>query len=105
MFAFGKSVIAIAALIATSFAFGFVPQDDAQPAVKFDRELKEVRRYDAREAGQAVAVDDGHFYAIANSIIVKYDRETGERVATWKSDKERPLRHLNSGIVRDGKLY
>ena len=70
-----------------------------------DREFKEVRRYDAPEAGQAVAIDERHFYAIVNSMIAKYDRETGKRVAVWKSDAERPLRHLNSGIVRDGKLY
>ena len=70
-----------------------------------NRTLKEVRRYNVPEAGQAVAVDDKHFYAIVNSRIAKYDRTSGQRVAVWKADAERPLRHLNSGIVRDGKLY
>ena len=70
-----------------------------------DRELKQVRSYKAPEATQAVAVDANHFYAIANSKIAKYDRASGERVALWKADAELPLRHLNSGIVRDGKLY
>lgn len=78
-------------------------QDDDHTA--FDRVLKEVRRYDAPEARQAVAVDDSHFYAISNAIIGKYDRETGTRIAVWKSSSERPLRHLNSGIVHDGNLY
>jgi len=78
------------------------PQDKPQQAA---REFEELRRYRAPEAGQAVAVDEQHFYAIVNSLIAKYDRETGKRVAVWKADVARPLRHLNSGIVRDGKLY
>ena len=68
-------------------------------------ELKEVRRYDALEATQAVAVDDQFFYAIANSKIAKYDRDSGKRVSAWKAGTDVPLRHLNSGIVRNGKLY
>ena len=70
-----------------------------------NREFEELRRYDAPEAGQAVAVDDQHFYAIVNSRIAKYERESGKQVAVWKSDDERPLRHLNSGVVHEGKLY
>ena len=81
------------------------PMAVQQEAQSENRHLKEVRRYNAPEAGQAVAVDDKHFYAIVNSRIAKYDRTSGKRVAVWKADDERPLRHLNSGIVRDGKLY
>ena len=66
---------------------------------------KEIARFDAPEAVQAVAVDAKHFYAIANSRIGKYDKRTGDRVATWSSTDELPLKHLNSGIVMDGKLY
>ena len=77
----------------------------AQAAVKLDVVLREARRYDAPEAKQAVAVDANHFYAISNSTIAKYDRKTGKRVADWRSSSERPLRHLNSGIIHDGKLY
>ena len=82
-----------------------VSNQEKETDIESSRTLKEVRRYDAREAGQAVAVDQDHFYAISNSIIAKYQRESGERIATWKADSQRPLRHLNSGIVRDGKLY
>lgn len=64
-----------------------------------------VRRYDVPEAGQAVAVDEKHFYAISNTVVAKYERETGNRVAIWNADAERPLVHLNSGIVIDGLLY
>lgn len=70
-----------------------------------ERQFKEIQRFAAREAGQAVAIDEQHFYAIVNWQIGKYDRQTGRRLATWKADSERPLRHLNSGVVFEGKLY
>lgn len=64
-----------------------------------------VRRYPAPEARQAVAVDATHFYAITNAWIAKYEKETGRRAAEWKGAPGGPIRHLNSGIVLDGKLY
>ncbi|QEG24043.1 hypothetical protein [Mariniblastus fucicola] len=106
MFVSAKTLSAIFVLASTTIAWSsLVPATPQEKAIEYDRTIAATRRFDAPEAGQAVAVDDQHFYAIANSIIAKYDRETGEKVAVWKSDSERPLRHLNSGIVRDGKLY
>ena len=67
--------------------------------------LSETQRFDAPEAVQAVAVDTDHFYAIANATIGKYERESGKRVARWRATPEIPLKHLNSGIIIDGKLY
>lgn len=64
-----------------------------------------IRKIDVPEARQAVAVDKAHFYAIANSTVAKYDRASGNRVAVWEADALRPLKHLNAGIVIDGKLY
>ena len=64
-----------------------------------------VSRMVAEEARQAVAVDRDHFYAIDNAAIGKYTRETGRRVAQWRASEEAPLVHLNSGVVRDGRLY
>lgn len=98
----------VVALVSGSVAWQSSIQTSAiqQPESRSEnRKLKEVRRYSVPEAGQAVAVDDEHFYAIVNSRIAKYDRNSGKRVAVWKADAQRPLRHLNSGIVRDGKLY
>jgi hypothetical protein len=63
-----------------------------------------VKRFDAPEANQAVAVDSAHFYAIGNSAIGKYEKATGRRVAGWKDDTGH-ISHLNSGIVVDGELY
>jgi hypothetical protein len=63
-----------------------------------------VKRFDAPEANQAVAVDAVHFYAIGNSAIGQYEKATGRRVAGWK-DETGHISHLNSGIVVDGELY
>jgi hypothetical protein len=65
----------------------------------------EVRRYDAPEATQAVAVDEHHFYAITNAAIAKYDRQTGQLVSRWQADEDTPLTHLNSGIIYGDRLY
>lgn len=63
-----------------------------------------MREFAAAEARQGVAVDAAHVYAIDNSTLGKYDKFTGVRVAGWEADEAHPLLHLNSGIVRDGKL-
>ncbi len=59
----------------------------------------------AEEARQAVAVDREHFYAITDAAIGKYSRQTGRRVAQWRASEHEPLVHLNSGVVREGRLY
>jgi hypothetical protein len=67
--------------------------------------MREGASYSAEEAHQGVAVDEKHFYAITNSAVGKYELSTGKRVAQWTSTKEVSLKHLNSGVVFDGKLY
>lgn len=62
-------------------------------------------RYAAREAVQGVAVDNEHFYAIANSAVAKYDRATGGLLIRWAASRDLPLKHLNAGVVREGRLY
>jgi hypothetical protein len=69
------------------------------------RGLQELRRFKAAEARQAVAVDAQHFYAIDNREIGKYDKRTGERVGRYVDPEGGGIRHLNSGIVFDGRLY
>jgi len=63
------------------------------------------RRFKAEEANQGVAVDDLHFYAITNHAIGKYRKDTGERVASWDGGKGGMIKHLNAGVVLDGKLW
>ncbi|MDB6072920.1 MAG: protein-xanthan lyase [Verrucomicrobiaceae bacterium] len=66
---------------------------------------EELKRWPAKEAKQGVAVDDQFFYAITNSEIGKYRKDTGERVGGWKGEKNGPIKHLNAGLVLEGKLY
>jgi hypothetical protein len=69
------------------------------------QEAPVVRRFEAPEARQAVAVDAGHFYAITNAWIAKYEKGSGRRVVEWKGAAGGPIRHLNSGVVYGGRLY
>lgn len=76
--------------------------EPAQPPVA-QLQAKEVRRYTAPEARQGVAVDEKHFYAITNSQIGKYDKQSGRKLAEWVGDKRR-IRHLNSCVAVEGQL-
>src|SRR5215210_1348672 len=55
----------------------------------------ETARFPAPEARQGVTAGSSFVYAIDNSIIAKYDPETGKRMARWKGDPRR-FKHLNS---------
>ena len=65
---------------------------------------KELRRFNAAEANQGVAVDDEFFYAITNRAIGKYRKSDGQKVLDWKDSKGGPFIHLNAGLVDNGKL-
>jgi hypothetical protein len=65
----------------------------------------ELGRFDAPEAGQAVAVDAEFFYAIGNRVVAKYRKESGRVDRRWTASTELPLEHLKSGVVTDGRLY
>jgi len=70
-----------------------------------DRSFEEVRRIRAEGARQAPAADDAHIYAIDNRAITKHDKATGALVDEWSGPADGPIVHLNSGIVREGRLY
>ncbi len=53
---------------------------------------------------QGVAVNDQFFYVINNSEIVTYTKDEGKLVNRWK-DTTRTIKHLNSGIILNNKLY
>jgi outer membrane protein assembly factor BamB len=78
-------VLALAALGGAAFA---------QPALKSEV----IGRWPAPEANQGVAVDARHFYAVGNSVIAKYDRRTGSKVAEWSGEPAR-FPHINSCAV------
>ncbi len=66
---------------------------------------EELKRFAADEARQGVAVDAEFFYAITNEAIGKYRKTTGEKVGEWKDAKDGRIKHLNAGVVLDGRLY
>ncbi len=66
---------------------------------------EELKRFKADEAHQGVAVDAEHFYAITNAAIGKYRKDTGQRVGGWTGAKSGHIKHLNAGIVLDGRLW
>lgn len=67
----------------------------------FAQKATELSRFSAPNATQAVAVDSLYFYAISNSKIVKHKKSDGSIVIEQKY----PFKHLNGGIILDGKLY
>jgi hypothetical protein len=68
-------------------------------------EKQPIDGFSALEAQQGIGVDADHLYVVSNVTIGKYDKFSGERVALWEASHEKPLIHLDSGVVVDGKLY
>lgn len=64
-----------------------------------------VRKIDAQDANQGVAVDRDHFYSIDNFSITKHNKTTGESLLQWYGGKTGPIIHLDGGVVIDGILY
>lgn len=60
-------------------------------------------RYPAPESSQGVAVDAASVYAVGDSAIGKYDKQTGARVGGWSGDARR-FPHLNSCAVLESEL-
>jgi hypothetical protein len=85
--------VVVAVLAATDTLAGAASQ------VRGQREIA------APEARQAVAVDATHVYAIDSASIGKYDKHTGVRVGGWTGPDAGPIRHLNSGVVTEGRLH
>jgi hypothetical protein len=63
----------------------------AQPVLR----AEPVRRYDAPEANQGVAVDARSIYAVGNSAIGRYDKRSGKKTGAWTGDPK-VFPHLNS---------
>ena len=69
------------------------------------KSFEAIKSYPAEEAVQGVAVDSLYFYAIGNRSIGKYEKESSKRVERWEEEEDGPIRHLDSGVIVDGKLY
>jgi hypothetical protein len=74
-----------------------LPPLEARPVPRLKALMERV--YGAPEARQGVAVDAGHIYALVNTAIGKYARETGRLVTRWAGPRGGLIRHLNSCTV------
>lgn len=88
-----------ALLSAAVLALALGPQSQAASAFETIGEL------DVPEANQAVGVNERYFYAVDNQAIAKYDKATGKLVKKWEGPSAGPIVHLDSAMIRDGKLY
>jgi hypothetical protein len=76
---------------------GYSPAIQAQKAT-------ELKRFQLSQVQQGVAVDPTHFYVINNHSITKHRKKDGIQVGSWQ-DTTGLLKHMNSGVVLDRKLY
>lgn len=67
--------------------------------------LTPIAEFEVPEAGQGVGVDGRHFYAVSDTTLAKYDKQTGRLVARWSQPAGGPLIHLDSAMVKDGRIY
>jgi hypothetical protein len=73
------------------------------PGLRLNARL--VRTYEAAEARQGVAVDGRSFYPVGNSELAKYDIESGRFVGKWVGTPDGPIRHMNSCIADEGRVW
>jgi len=74
----------------------------AQSALKLQPGWSESRSIKSEYATQAAAADEKHLYAISNTHVARYDRETGKLLHSATAPD---AKHLNSGFVWKGKVY
>lgn len=86
-------------LFAAAVTLGLAP--DAEAAAAFEQ----IAELTVPDANQGVGVDERHFYAVDNQGIGKYDKTTGKLVKKWQGESDGPIVHLDSAMLRDGKLY
>lgn len=91
--------ILLSILCAAFFLVGIAPAASAAST------LEQIGEFAIPEAYQGVGVDDRYFYAVHNRIIAKYDKRSGKLAGKWEGSKDGPIRHLDSAMVLDGKIY
>lgn len=86
-------------LLTAVLALGLSPQSLAASA------FEAIAEFNVPEANQAVGVDERYFYAVDNQAIAKYDKATGKLAKKWEGARDGPIVHLDSAMIKDGKLY
>ncbi len=64
----------------------------------------QIAEFSIPAANQGLAVDKDHFYAVDDREIQKYTKD-GRFVAEWVDAEDGAMIHLDSAMVRNGKLY
>ena len=98
--------LVIAAMVTMGAAIGVVVAPGSAQTGAGDPQVLEaqlLRTYDAPDANQGVAVDRSSFYAVDNTTITKHDRDSGDPLLQFAGGPA--FLHLDSGAVRQGKLY
>ncbi len=67
--------------------------------------FREIQRFKSADAHQGVGVGPERVYAIGSRSITAHDRLTGMPLTRWKAPLLSEWIHLDSGFVKDGKLY
>lgn len=98
-------LLALALVQASALLLAGPPRQARADAGPSREPVRVIQRFPASEATQAVAVDARFFYAIGNTAIGKYSKQTGQRVAAWMEVPNGRVAHLNSGIVAGRELY
>ena len=70
-----------------------------------DKKFVKVNEFDAPEARQGVAVDENYIYVVGSTEIAKYDKKTNKLLNKWVGKEDGPIKHLDSGVIVNGKLY
>lgn len=96
---FAKALWAVIPMAATIIAAPVLAQEE--PPTMTSQVLGS---YVIPEVNQAIGVDAEHFYAIDNTSIAKYTKDTQERVAL-KDYEDIGAIHFDSAAVIDGKIY
>jgi hypothetical protein len=71
------------------------------------KKVIEINRFPIKNAShlQGVAVDENYFYAITNFTITKFKKLNGSFVSSWDGGKDSIIKHINSGVVINNRLY
>ena len=67
--------------------------------------FREIQRFQSTDAHQGVGVGPDRVYAIGSRSITAHDKITGMALKRWKAPLVSEWIHLDSGFVKDGKLY
>ena len=71
---------------------------------RFPRQ-KAARTFSSPDAHQGVAVGAAQVFTIDNTSIAMHDKATGALLKRWEAPKDTAFKHMNSAVVKDGRLY